>query len=96
MFRITTHDADWLVVSKRYLGDLQSLPAERLSHTDALVTVRQHATFLPRFDRTSTDSWYEFADVGQQPWPFCIADEEWSWIKGSSCMISLPKLLEEM
>lgn len=41
MFKITTHDADWLVVSQRYLGDLQSLPAERLSHTDALVTVRK-------------------------------------------------------
>nr|Q15FB6.1 RecName: Full=Cytochrome P450 monooxygenase ltmJ; AltName: Full=Lolitrem B biosynthesis cluster 3 protein J [Epichloe festucae var. lolii]ABF20221.1 P450 monooxygenase [Epichloe festucae var. lolii]AFO85405.1 P450 monooxygenase [Epichloe festucae] len=39
MFKITTNDADWLVLSQRYLDDLQSLPAERLSHTDALVTM---------------------------------------------------------
>nr|BBD84646.1 putative cytochrome P450 [Cordana terrestris] len=39
IFKITTHDADWLIIPKRYLDDLQSLPVERLSVTDALVTM---------------------------------------------------------
>lgn len=54
MFKITTHDADWLVVSQRYLGDLQSLPAERLSHTDALVTVSKGSTLNNKSNKESS------------------------------------------
>lgn len=69
MFKITTHDADWLVVSQRYLGDLQSLPAERLSHTDALVTVSKGSTLNMKFGFLTIQMW------GSSHGPFALLNK---------------------